>query len=77
LRIKRTKDNKLKLFIKKHGKSVKIIEPGGVENLIEVAKSTLGLSKPCLGRKYKDIFTKRRGTYVMPNSESDSGDGEE
>jgi len=60
LRIKRTKDNKLKLFIKKHGKSVKIIEPGGVKNLIEAAKAKLGLLNPCLGRKYKDIFKKEK-----------------
>jgi len=62
LRIKRTKDNKFKLYIKKHGKAVKIVEPGGVENLINVAKTTLGLSKPCLGRKYKDIFKKKKGS---------------
>jgi len=65
LRIKRTKENKHKLFIKKHGKAIKIEEAGGIENLVNVAKTTLGLSKPCLGRKYKDIFKKKKGVYMM------------
>jgi len=64
LRIKRTKDSKLKLYIKKKGKALKIVEPT-VEALVNTAKSTLGLSKPCLGRKYKDIFKKKKGVYMM------------
>jgi len=64
LRIKRTKENKFKLFLKKHGKTIKIEEAGGVENLLNVAKTTLGLSKPCLGRKYKDIFKKRKRVFI-------------
>jgi serine/threonine protein kinase len=75
LRIKRTKEGKLKLFLKKHGKAIKIEEPGGIENLVNVAKTTLGLSKPCLGRKYKDIFKKKKGVYMM-NDYSSSNDDE-
>jgi len=32
---------------------------------VNTAKATLGLSKPCLGRKYKDIFKKKKGIYMM------------
>jgi len=56
---------------------VKIVEPGGVENLINVAKTTLGLSKPCLGRKYKDIFKKKKGVYMMTEYSASDEDDEE
>jgi len=72
LRIKRTKDKKLKLFIKKKGEVVEIVETN-LEGLVNTAKSTLGLSKPCLGRKYKDIFKKKKGVYMM-NDYSDEED---
>jgi len=74
LRIKR-KAGGFKLFIKKHGKSTVIDEQGGLENLIHAAKTALGLTKPCLGRKYKDIFKKKKGVYMMNDySASDEED---
>jgi hypothetical protein len=51
LRIKRTKENKHKLFIKKHGKAIKIEEAGGIENLVNVAKNNFRIIKTLFRKK--------------------------
>jgi serine/threonine protein kinase len=70
LRIKRTKEKKLKLLVKKQGKTIKI-EEIALDALVNSAKRVLGLAKPCLGRKYKDIFKKKKGVYMMTEYDSD------
>jgi serine/threonine protein kinase len=64
LRIKRTKERKLKLLVKKQGKTIKL-EESSLDSLVNAAKPVLGLGKCCLGRKFKDIFKKKKGVYMM------------
>jgi len=74
LRVKKTSTG-FKLYVKKHGRNTLVEETGGVENLVRVAKTSLGLTKACFGRKYKDIFKKKKGVYMMTEySDSDDGD---
>jgi serine/threonine protein kinase len=70
LRIKRTKDRKLKLLVRKHGDTVKI-EETELCTLVNNVKSVLGLVKPVKGRKYIKLFKKKKGTYQMTEDEYD------
>jgi len=67
LRIKRTNDNKLKISIKKHGKAVKIVEPGTIVQFIKKSSKALGLSTPVKGGGNTSIFNAKPGIYTMDN----------
>jgi len=69
LRIKKTPDG-LRILFKKASKTVKVNEPD-LSSLLKTIKTPLALGKPCLGRKYKDIFSKKAGAYLVTNYEDD------
>jgi len=70
LRIKKTPQG-LRILFKKQSKTIKVTEPD-LHSLIKTIKTPLALGKPCLGRKYKDIFKKKAGAYLVTNySDSD------
>jgi len=71
LRIKKTAQG-LRIIFKKQSKTIKVTEPD-LHTLIKTIKTPLALGKPCLGRKYKDIFKKKAGAYLVTNY-SDSDD---
>eukprot|EP01129_Flabellula_baltica_P007123 TRINITY_DN2737_c0_g1_i2.p1 TRINITY_DN2737_c0_g1~~TRINITY_DN2737_c0_g1_i2.p1 ORF type:complete len:437 (-),score=100.28 TRINITY_DN2737_c0_g1_i2:69-1379(-) len=70
LRIKRVSAG-LRILFKKQSKTIKVVEPNLLE-LVKTIKGPLSLGKPCLGRKYKDIFKKKGGVYLVTNYDSDS-----
>jgi len=72
LRIKKTPQG-LRILFKKASKTIKVTEPD-LHTLIKTIKTPLALGKPCLGRKYKDIFSKKQGAYVTSNYDDSEED---
>jgi len=61
------------LYIKKKGKNLKIIE-SDLEHLVNAAKSSLGLRDPCKGRKFKDLFKQKKGSYIVDDYSEEDDD---